>query len=337
MRVTIKEVAKEAKVSQSTVSRVLHNNPKITKETKDRVNKAIDNLGYHPNVMASSLAGKPTKTIGIVLPNNSDDLFKNTFFVNAMRGISIYAQKKGYFLMYSFSNDDVEEVKFIEKYIRSGWVSGIVLLNAYENDKCISYLKSQKFPFVIIGSSDNSKDINWVDNNNTDAMYEVVNSLIKKGKKRICFIGGAKTLRVTKDRYAGYLRALEDNNINTDVKTHFFYDNFTEENGYKSMIELIPKEIDAVVTTDDLFSFGVLSAIKDKKIQNVMVTGFNNTPRSTYLTPTLTTVEINADELGENAAKLLIENLEIEDFKPTGVIVNSSLIERQSTTYYELQ
>jgi DNA-binding LacI/PurR family transcriptional regulator len=332
MRVTIKEVAQEANVSLSTVSRVLHNSSKITDSTKKRVNDAIKKLGYYPNIIASSLAGKPTKTIGIVLPNNSDELFKNTFFINAMRGISIYAQKMGYFLMYSFSKDDEEEVKFIERYIQSGWVSGVVLLNASENDKCITYLKSNDFPFVIIGSPDDSSDINWVDNNNYDAMAEVVEKLIDKGKRRIGFIGGSRQLRVTNDRYLGYLSVLGLNEMGSDCSAEFFYDSFTEDNGYISMMQMIKDDsVDAVVTTDDLFSFGALEALREEGRTDIMITGFNNSPRSAYITPTLTTVEINADLLGEKAAELLITHLENKDLTPSGIVVNSCLIEREST------
>lgn len=332
MRVTIKEVAQEAGVSLSTVSRVLHNSPKITDNTKKRVKDAIKKLGYYPNIIASSLAGKSTKTIGIVIPNDSDELFKNTFFINAMRGISIYAQKKGYFLMYSFSKDDEEEVKFIERYIQSGWVSGVVLLNSSENDKCINYLKSNDFPFVIIGSPDSATDLNWVDNNNYNAMAEVVEKLISKGKKRIGFIGGPRQLRVTNDRYLGYLSVLEYNNIEPDDSNEFFHNNFTEENGYISMMQMIKDgSVDAVVTTDDLFSFGAIEALKDENRLDIMITGFNNSPRSAFMSPSLTTVEINADVLGERAVELLITNLENKNIAPSGIVVNSSLIERETT------
>lgn len=332
MRVTINEVAKEAGVSLSTVSRVLHNNSKITEETKNKVNEAIEKLGYHPNAIASSLAGKPTKTIGIVIPNNSDELFKNTFFINAMRGISIYSQKKGYFLMYSFSNDADEEIKFIKTYIRSGWVSGIVLLSSFENDKCIDYLQSQNFPFVIVGSPNNDVNINWVDNDNIKAMYNVVELLINKGKQNIAFIGGSQNMRVTKDRFIGYQNALDKHGLKTNDNRHYFFNDFSESNGYETMLELLKNEnIDAVVTTDDLFSFGVIKALNEKNRLDIMVTGFNNTPRSTYIKPTLTTVEINADILGENAASLLINNLEDKNSKASGILIDSELLEREST------
>ena len=235
--------------------------------------------------------------------------------------------------MYSFSKDDEEEVRFIERYIQSGWVSGIVLLNAMENDKCISYLKSTNFPFVLIGTATDSDGVNWVDNDNVGAMFTAVNSLIKRGKRNIAFIGGSKQLRVTYDRFSGYKNALSTNNIPRDRNIELFCDNFSEKEGYSSMKKLLEVgSIDAVVTTDDLFAFGVLDALKECPGNNIMVTGFNNTPRSGYVTPTLTTVEINADELGENAARLLIDNLENKGQSARGVTVDTVFIERDSTS-----
>ena len=92
-----------AGVSAATVSRVLHNNSRISEKTHVKVREAMEELGYIPNIAARSLAGKSPRTLGIVLPNNSDELFKNPFFINAMRGLSVYAQEHGYFLLYSFS------------------------------------------------------------------------------------------------------------------------------------------------------------------------------------------------------------------------------------------
>ena len=331
MRVTIKEVAKEAGVSLSTVSRVLHNNPKISEKTKETVNKAIKKLGYYPNVIASSLAGKPTKTIGIVIPNDSEELFKNTFFINAMRGISIYAQKKGYFLMYSFSKDGEEEVRFIEKYIQSGWVSGVVLLNAAKNDKCVFYLQEKNFPFVVIGSLPNNQGVNWVDNDNISAMYNVVNRVVEEGFPRVAFIGGPRSLRVTEDRLLGYKKALSANGLEYDEAKVFFCDSFSEASGSRAINNLLNNnDIDSVVTTDDLLAFGVITQLGLLDL-NMPVTGFNNSLRSEYSVPSLTTVEINADELGASAAKILISHLENRSLPKEGFVVDTSLIERDST------
>ena len=189
MAVTIKEVAGRAGVSPATVSRVIHNSSRISPATKSLVRKAMVELGYTPNAAARSLAGKAPKTLGLVLPSNSEELFGNPFFISVMRGISVYAQQLGYFHMYAFSKDEEEEVDFLQRYISSGWVSGIVLLTARENDRCVSFLKDSEFPFVVIGRPDETEGILWTDNDNFQAMYHVTSHLIEAGCRAPAFLG----------------------------------------------------------------------------------------------------------------------------------------------------
>ncbi|KGG80384.1 LacI family transcriptional regulator [Caloranaerobacter azorensis H53214] len=333
MPVTIKDVAKLANVSPSTVSRVIADHPKISDETKKKVFEAMEKLNYYPNAIARSLANKSTKTLGLILPNAEEDLFINPFFIQAMRGISVYAQKKGYYIMYTYSNNENEEIDFIKNYIYSKWVDGIILLTARENDRCIEYLKdNEKYPFVVVGRPEKSDGILWVDNNNFKAMYDVVNYLINKGHRDIAFIGGPHTLNVTKDRLDGYLRALKVHGISVDEKLIYEQVDFTEMKGYEAMMEILDyKEPSAVVTTDDLIAFGVLKAIKEKAANKIAVVGFNNTPLAEYQQPKLTSVDIKAEELGYYAAKLLIGKLENEDIGTNHYIIDTELIEREST------
>lgn len=331
MPVTIKDVAKLANVSPSTVSRVIAESPKISEETKEKVYEAMRKLNYHPNAIARSLANKSTKTLGLILPNTSEDLFVNPFFIQAMRGISVYAQKKGYYIMYSYSESEEEEVEFIKKYIKSKWVDGIILLTSRENDKCISYLKEVNQPFVVIGRPERPEDTLWVDNDNFKAMYDVVTYLVEKGHKSIAFIGGPSSLNVTKDRLEGYKRALEIRGIGIDNKLIEEAD-FSEDRGYESMNKILKYKVpSAVVTTDDLIAFGALKAIKENNIEKIAVVGFNNTPLSAYQTPTLTSVDINAEKLGYHAAQLLIDRLENNNIQSNHYIVETNLIEREST------
>lgn len=333
MPVTIKDVAKLANVSPSTVSRVIADHPKISDETKKRVFEAMKKLNYHPNAIARSLANKSTKTLGLILPNAEEDLFINPFFVQVMRGISVYAQKKGYYIMYTYSNNENEEIDFIKNYIYSKWVDGIILLTARENDKCIEYLKENgRYPFVVVGRPEKSDGILWVDNDNFKAMYDVVNYLINKGHREIAFIGGPHALNVTKDRLDGYLRALKVHGISVDEKLIYEEANFTETRGYETMMEILDyKEPSAVVTTDDLIAFGVLKAIKEKSTSKIAVVGFNNTPLAEYQQPKLTSVDIKAEKLGYYAAKLLIGKLENENIEKNHYIIDTELIEREST------
>ena len=180
MKVTIKDVAREANVAPSTVSRVLSDSPKISEETKIKVNKAIKKLNYKPNAIARSLVNNKTKILGVVLPNEADDSFKNPFFVEAMRGMSMSAEENGYYIMYAFSKNDEDELKTIKEFSSNNLLEGLCLLSVREEDKTIKYLKDINFPFVVIGRPD-EEDVLWVDNDNFHTIPDVWTSIDQRG------------------------------------------------------------------------------------------------------------------------------------------------------------
>ena len=312
MKITIKDVAKEAKVSTSTVSRVLSNSDKISSETKEIVFAAIKKLNYRPNAIARSLAKKKRRMLGVVLPNEAQDLINNHFFIEAMKGMNLYAQDMNYYITYIFSKSEKDEAKHIQELYNSSLVDGICLLRAAEKDKTIKFLKERQFPFVIIGRPEEGEDLFWVDNDNFKASYNLTEAIIEKGIKNIAFLGSRETWNVTKDRLKGYQLGLETNGISYNPEHIFYSDNFSEEEGYK-YAELIlekNKNIKAVFATDDLLAIGVLKYLREKNINDIIVTGFNNIPLATYQCPPLASVDINAKELGYMAVKLLIDSLE---------------------------
>ena len=306
MAITIRDVAELAGVSPSTVSRVIHNNPKISDETKKIVNAAMDKLKYHPNAIARSLANSTTNTIGLILPNSSDDLFTRPFFIEAMRGISIYAQDNHYNLMYCFSKNESEEVEFIKNYINSGWVDGIVLFTARKDDQCIAYLRKREFPFVVIGQPDDDDGILWVDNDNIQSMYNVTSYLVEKGYREIALITGPQQFAVTQNRLKGYLQALKARGLKKNKALILTGNSFSEEVGYSSMKKILKSDtkVEAVAAGDDFLAFGAMKAMKEENIE-IPIVGFNNSPRSAIQTPSLSSVDINPVLLGENAAELL--------------------------------
>ena len=304
---------------------------RISKATKDIVYNAMEVLDYKPNAIARSLANASTKTIGLIIPSKDENLFKNPFFIQAMRGISLYAQKKNYKIMFNYSGNPQEELQFIRDFVNAKWVDGIVLLTAYENDMCIDYLSQELFPFVVIGRPYNVNDIMWVDNDNFQATYHLVNTLIQKGCQEIGFIGGPQNYVFSKDRLEGFRRALELRNICYHPEMIVEMEDFTEIFGYEGMKLICEAAIpQAVVTTDDLLAIGVLKYINEKNL-SVKVTGFNNIPLSEYQTPSLSTVDIRAEELGYQAARLLIEKLEGVELTVNHCIVSTDWIERDST------
>lgn len=170
MPITIKDVAKLANVSPSTVSRVISNNPKISDATKVIVRQAMEELKYSPNLVARSLTNRSTKTLALLLPGSDDDFLQNPFFVKAMRGISNYAKKQGYYILFTHPDKNENELTLLSNLLNSRWVDGVILTTVKEQDERIEYLKTQSEPFVVIGSPNDKDNVLWVDNDNVNAM-----------------------------------------------------------------------------------------------------------------------------------------------------------------------
>lgn len=333
MSITIKDVAREANVSTSTVSRVISNNPRISEKTKKKVEYVIKKLNYHPNAIARSLASKETNVMGIILISEVEDLTKNSFFIQLMTGISSYAKQKGYYIMYTFCSTYDEEFKCVKDYVNDKLVDGIILSSVRINDKCIQYLKKIDFPFVIIGRPENTKEILWVDNDNFKAMYNVVSKILLNGYKKIAFIGPRTEISVSKDRLSGYIQAHNVNGVNINKDLISRVDNFKEECGYNSMNEIMKRDIpSAVVAADDLLAFGAIRALKENGLENAIVVGFNNTPQAAYYKPSLTSVDINISKVGYYASKLLVDRLE-NDVRENHYIIETRLAERETTKF----
>lgn len=331
MPTTMKDVAKFANVSPSTVSRVIANNPRISDKTKEKVYQAMKELNYKPNQIARSLANKSTKTLGLLLPNTAEDMFQNAFFGLAMKGISNYVRFQNYFIMYSICNNQKEEIDVLLEFIQSKRVDGMILTTVRHNDKCIEFLKKEECPFVVIGTPDQGlEDLLWVDNDNFQAMYKVVKTLIQYGNRRIAFFGGKKEFTVTQHRLKGYYSAIKEYNI--DIKSELVYEtDYSEQKSYEKAMEVVRvHDIDAIVTTDDIIAFGVQQALFKSGMNHISVVGFNNTVLSKYKKPALATVDIHAEELGYNAARILVESIEKEDGCKNSMTVGTDLIIRES-------
>lgn len=331
MKVTIKDVAREANVATSTVSRVLSNSHKISDKTKEKVKEAIKKLNYTPNIIARGLANNRTRILAVILPKEAEDIFSNPFFVQAMKGISIYAQKENYYIMYAFKQEGKDDKEWFKKFIDSNLVDGICLLNSKENDDTINYLNDIEFPFVVIGRPDEVNNVLWVDNNNVKAMYDLVQMLIDYGHKEIAFIGAKANLNVSRDRLKGYKQALIDNRI--EIKNSLIYEaeEFTQNNGSYAINKILDSNRPtAVVATDDLLAFGAQETLNELGVKNMSIAGFNNIPMSEYQNPPLSSVDINAEELGFYATKLIIDKLEEKSSNRNSYIIDTKLIERES-------
>ena len=332
---TVKDVAEKAKVSPSTVSRVISNHPKISEETRVRVLKVMDDLGYYPNAIARSLASKKTGTIGVILPNRSEDLLLNPFFPEALRGILKGAAAASYDILLSTSTELKDELEIIKTFIRSSKVDGIILMSSKVNDECQEYLSSIDFPFSLIGSPyDHKEKVNHVDNDNYMAAYELTTYLSMIGRKRIALIAGEVSQMVTMKRIEGYKKALMESNLPYDEKL-LFTGKFDEETGYTygvAVLNLDPMP-DAIIITDDLIAFGATKVFKGAGVSipgDLAIASFNNSILSRYSDIPLTSVEINSFDLGYYSVDLLAKAIN-EGVKGKKLIIPYGIIKRQST------
>ena len=335
--VTIKDVAKMAGVSPSTVSRVISRNPKITPATSEKVFKCMKELGYYPNAIARSLASKKTGNIGVIMPTTSEDVLLNPFFPEALRGIAKAASKSGYDLLLSTSAEKGEELKVVKNFIRGSKVDGIILMSSKVDDECIDFLLSVDFPFSLIGSPHTCSDsINHVDNDNYMAAYELTRYLGMTGRKRIAMIAGDEKLMVTQKRVEGYKKALEESNISPNQDL-LFMGSFDEKTGYKygSIIADLNPRPDAVIITDDLVAFGAVRMFESLNVEipkDIAVASFNNSILSRYSNTPITSVDVNAAELGKESMNLLVQTME-NDVRGSKTITPYTIHKRTSTEY----
>lgn len=336
MGVTIKDVAKMAGVDPSTVSRVIADSSRISQKTKDRVNKVMEELDFHPNAIARSLANRSTRTIGVIMPLSSEQLFVNPFFTEVMRGISASSIKRGYDILFSTGGSTAEEHQATTRIINEKRIDGLILLTSRIQDKTITELIKKKLPFVVVGKPSKLENINWVDNDNQEACFNATEHLISQGHRDIGFIGGEFSYVFMGERFKGYKRALDLNNIKFN-KDFLSLGEFLEEGGYKAMQKLLQlKRLPtALVAADDLMAFGAIRAMKEKGLripEDMAVVGFNDTPLANYVDPPLSSVEIFVYDLGYNASEILINQLETQDVQKKHIIIPTNLKVRGSSS-----
>ena len=304
MPVTIKDVAKAAGVSPSTVTRVIQNKSTISDETKKRVRKAMKELNYHPNLNARSLVSSYTQVIGLVLPDDSDVFYQNPFFPSVLRGIAQVASENHYAIQIATGKDEKERLNAISQMVYGKRVDGLIFLYAQENDPLVQLVVDEQFPFLILGKS-LSPFIPLVDNDNIQAGFDATEYFIKKGCSRIAFIGGTKKLFVTQDRLTGYEQALQEHNLPLDNHRTFFADEFLEEKGYnfsKQLFKYDP-QTDAIITTDSLLAEGVCSYLNEHQL-DVPVLSFDSVNPRLNLAAY---VDINSLALGRTSFETILQ------------------------------
>lgn len=326
-KVTIQDIARRAGVSASTVSRTLHDHPKITAETKRRVLEAAEELHYKSTIYPT--LSSSARLLAIVLPNAEEELLRHPFFTSVLRGVSLAAQARGYLVTYGFAASHTEKMEILTRCLSTPAVRGFVLLRAYQNDPGVDALIAQDVPFSLIGRPESSQDILWVDNDNFHAAYDAVNHLIENGCRRIAFVGGPESMTVTRDRLEGYRMALTNRGLQFDDALVGFAEAFGEPGGFQSMRRMLAQcSPDSLLASDDYLAMGALRAAKEHGSHDLQCVGFNNTELSPHSYPPFSSVEIYPEQLGRHAATLVLERIENGDNDERHVVVPTRLVVR---------
>lgn len=335
MAVTIKDVAALAGVSPSTVSRTCKNNPSISEETKDRVRRAMAQLGYEPNFQASNLASQNARTIGIVLPASVRDAYENPFYLEAIRGISQYCNHRQYMNTVITGKDEDEVLSAMRTMTRSGQVDGFIVLYSKQQDPVIDYLYGEGLLYVLIGKAyQYANQTIYIDNDNLLAGQEATEYLYQLGHRKIAYLGSDSSLMFSADRKSGYQTALLKHNL--PVRPDYCVEIPSIPKGRDAIIHLLLQSDDrptAILVSDDILAVALERSCMEMGLsipKDLSIISFNNSLFARLTYPQLTSIDINSCQLGIEAASQMINHIENPNLLATKIIVPHYLVERDS-------
>lgn len=334
---TLKQIAETLGISITTVSKALKNYPDVSEKTKKSVLDLANSLQYTPNSFAVNLRTKESRTIGLIIPE-----VVHHFFSSVVNGIIAEAEKNGYLVIILQSNESLElEKKQVELLINKR-VDGIILSlsNESNDDLHLKEIIRREIPLVQFDKIAKLIPSSKVIINDQKAAFEATEHLINRGCKKIAHIRGPINPQNAIDRFLGYKKALEKNNIPFDSKLVYTCKNVTFEEG-KEFAEQIIKDhpdVDGIFVITDLVAVGVLAYFNENNIkvpQQVKIIGFSNWFMSQVITPKLSTVDQPSYEMGVQSFSLLLEemnaNKEMKSFTPKTIELTTTIIERESS------
>lgn len=339
MAATIKDVARAANVSISTVSRVTSNAPNVSSEIRKRVLRAIAKLGYTPSVIAKSLAMRSLRHIAVLMGRTKEQAFANPDFMQMLDGLSTGLNKHGYNLVLCTNGDQQAEMCHCMNLVLTGAVQGAVVIGSFRNDPLLERLVEARTPFVLIGFPSGQPDIHSMPYNSVGTddyadCYEAVRYLIGLGHRRVGIIYSSLEYTVNRMRYMGYLDAVADHHLAAEPQL-MMEATYAKESARSAAMRLLslPQLPTAVFCTDDYKAANVLSVAAEKNLRvpdDVSVMGHNDYDISTMTYPTLTTVHVPLLHLGSNAADLVVQAITHPDEPNKNILLPSYIVKRDS-------
>jgi len=330
-RTTIHDVARKANVSVATVSRVL-NSPSLVKEvTRNRVLKAMKDTHYVYNALAGGLSARKTTILGVIVPT-----ITNAVFATVTKGIQDYARQQGYSIILGNTDYSEENERDLIHLLQEKRADGVILNGPWRDTPIVPLMKETRLPFVITWQTVEDKDVSFVAFDNFKSACRIVEHLIGLGHRRIGMIAGRFSVSErARMRWEGYRKCLADHHISYDPQL-VLEKGYTFADGKEAMARLfqLSSPPTAVFCGNDILAIGAIVCAKEKGIQvprDLSVVGFDDAEISAYYDPPLTTMAVPAYEMGQLAAKVLIENIQGESKPPRQYMLETKLIIRGST------
>lgn len=330
MTPTIKDVAKQANTSKSTVSRFLNGIP-VNKKTEVAIVRAIEELNYHPNMNARRLVMDRTQEIGIVV----DDI-SNRFYSPILKGIGQVLDTNGYnAVYYTWNNTYRRETDFL-RLLYEEQVDGLIYVSFSRRDQAdVAQMREAPFPVVLIGDNADIEDIHTVDVDNFSGIVELVHYLNRIGHHEIAYIAGPDNLGATKYRAAGYVSAMESLGLTINPDWICSSD-WSNQGGYTAMKKLLQtRGFSAVIASNDESALGALTCLQEQGYsipRDFSIVGFDDIDIAQWIFPSLTTVHQPFEQMGQTVAQFLMDCITEKQsdsncrhlLKPELIIRNSS-------------
>ncbi len=329
-RVTIKEIAKEAGVAHSTVSRAI-NDINVSADTRLKVLQVIKKLDYQPNLIARGLIKNKTQALALIAPE------LNSYVLRIIQGIEEACKRWNYALML-FATDPWQDEGLTYTWVIKNWlVDGVLILNIrHQKDISdrIKKLQGEGVPFVFINKYLSKENINAVGIDNYDGVFKALNHLVNLGHKKIGIINGGLMSVDGFERYEAYKEVLKRFNLSYDENVVGFGD-FKEIDGYEEMKRILcfSTRPTAMFCANDLMATGAMRAIKEKGLKipsDIAIVGFDDIEAASLVEPPLTTVRPPLEDIGGRAIELIMDVIKNPQKPKEEVVLKTKLIIRKS-------
>lgn len=325
---TIRDVAKLAKVSHQTVSRVINQSVEVTPETRAKVEAAITKLGYRPNAIARSMAHGRTHTLACLSPNLTDFTF-----ASIIEGAETEARQHGYYLLSSSAPDEATFAALVEELVPHRRTDGLLVINPYADERHTRLPKN--FPTVFVGARPRDEQVDSVALDDEGAAHAATRHLLQLGHRQIALISGPLAEDCTQDRITGYHAALREAGVESDQRLMREGD-WSASSGYQAIRDLAQAKClpTAVFAQNDRMAMGAMRAARDLGLsvpEQLAVIGIDDMPLASYFDPPLTTMRQDMFGIGREAARLLIRALGQPEAPRQHLRLPAELIVRRST------